>query len=216
MSYKDKSGGCGREKLNKEATDTTERRAAEARRVLMDYANKAVHLFWEQDEAALADMEIRDVPAEESIGIYVLEDVIHAPIMEGKSTAAKTLLVVPNIENTENNEEYMRIYVALEDSGELPSEERLPTAVYFERADRQGSVRRYAVSEEVIYEYVSAADTGKQEIMDEFHPDRLQKRLALWLDTGLPIVDKLTEDLINMRAIAQRVIAGDGTPPLDY
>jgi hypothetical protein len=190
--------------LNQEAIEFVREQAKKGREKLISFAWQAVRLFKAEDDELRADLENRDLPKDESIGIYVLEDIIRAPESEGRIPVTQTLLLVPNTELGQSGDDRLRLFVPfmeIEGEGTIP-----PDEVYVEVTSHEGEITRYAINKNGIYEYVSAADTGEQVVKDDLHEDVWERRVSLLVDTGMATVSKIQEDFINMRAIPQRIL----------
>ena len=209
-----------RQRLNEIASEFARSQAKLAREKLISFACQAVRIFFTEDEEMIEALEAKDFPKGDSLGIYVLEDVIMALQRGDRAPITHTLLLVPDTEIGQTGDARLRLLVPIDEvteNGENEAEaENLPQEVYVEVTSREGQLTRYAIDKDGIYEYISAADTGEQVIIDDLHEDMWQRRASLRVDTGMSIVSQIQEDFINMRAIPQRIITVGETHPLDY
>lgn len=204
--------------LNDRGIEHTKDAAEILRNGVIGLSFDAVKTFLEGDIEQAKKLEENGYPDGEEIEIYVLSDFLSAPSKDGEFTMALSLLwqrdeamtlsfVEVASDSPHSNDSRLRVYIPVPDDYQIGEDDiPRPDEVYVERIIDDNDSSRYVIRRDGMYEYESIKDTGEEVIYDDFSDRVLWRRMTRRVDTGLPILSVIAEDLINMTVIPQRVI----------
>lgn len=207
-----------RTELNQRAIDRTNDAAEILRNEVIDLGFDAVKKFLQDDRELAEELEDADYPDGEEVGVYILTDLLSAPQKDGEFTLSLSLLLerdedlIPNFvdddeDSPHSNDKQLRIFVPVPDDYQIGDDDfPKPDEIYVERIMEMHDTTRYVIRREGMYEYESMKDSGEEVVYDDFSDKVLWRRMTRRVDTGLPILSVIAEDLINMNAKPQRVI----------
>jgi hypothetical protein len=220
MTFKESQGpDAERAELNTRAIERAQDTAEKLRTEVIDLSFEAVKKFLQDDIEIMERLDESGFPEGEDVGFYVLLDTLSAPLKDGEYTRTLSVLLVRNDDISplfpeeedgypHSNDDQLRVYVPVPNDYIL-GESELPNTdeVYVERVhEHEDSRSRYVISREGMYEYESIRDNGEEVIYDDFSDRVIWRRITRRVDSGLPILAVISEDLINMSAVPQRVI----------
>jgi hypothetical protein len=210
----------GRDELNARAIDQAHYAAEKLRGQVIDDAYEAVKKFLLDDAKALKELEAQGFPKGKEVSLYLLDDILSAPTQDGDFTRTVSLLLERNKEFApdtvteveddgypHSNDDQLRIHTP------VPNDYRMgqldippPNVVYVERiiGGQEESHSYYAIRRDGMYEYEPMGGSGEEVIYDDFSDRVLWRRITRRVDSGLPILSAIVEDLINMDAVQQR------------
>lgn len=207
-----------RAELNSRAIERAHDTAEALRNEVMDLAYEAVKKFLQDDISTLQELEDMGYPEGAEVTLYVLSDFLSAPKKEGQFTDTLSLQLGRDEEITPTlidvNDGYphskadkLKIYVPVPEDYVVGTSEEIPVPdeIYVERIhDAEDSRSRYVIRRDGMYEYESARDSGEEVVYDDFSDRVFWRRMTMRVDTGLPILSVIAEDLINMDVMPQR------------
>lgn len=192
------------EQLNRSATDGILEQAERERDSVVALVHRAVVLFAQRDQRSLAEAQPGD-----TINLYVLQDTIAGP--QGDDRSMLSLLFKHDESlSLPDRQDQLVVYspVDTDDPFSVMAFDELPKPdeVFIERTSESGTMARYVVSHAGIEAYISPSDDGEGGSELDAFDERLDAMLQRRVDTGLPFVSQLHEDLINMQVVPQREI----------
>jgi hypothetical protein len=213
------------EQLNRDSKETLLKEAERVRTEVIGMGFEAVRLFALRDRVAFKQWEEQDSP-EGPLQYYVLTDILAAPVRNNHIHTWSILLVsehdLGESEDETPRTESLRIYIPVPenlsifddyDTDDLPK----PDRIYFERQDATGKVTRYDLSREHLLRYTTAADQlgGEDTHEEDDFMKRILTTMAVRVDSRLPILAKIQEDMVNMKVVPQRYDLGGKAGTLD-
>ena len=197
-----------RERLNMRAVETALAEAGRIRSQLIEFGHAAIVAFAQKDQIVERAIDEGHVAANDIVVTFVREDLVAALGQDKEPVRAFSLLLNRDAEIGQAGHDKLRIYMPVPidvAEGRIFDPEKLPTpdSLYIEETTEDGKVVRHAVTKSQLFEYESAHDTEIEVIKDDLHPDRIWKLLSVRLDSGLPYLTRLYEDLVNMKVVPQ-------------
>ncbi len=219
------SHGIQQEQMAEMGRETLETHASDLRKQLIAFSFNALKYLL---RAELAEAPKRAaLPLGADIEQWVLkQDTLSAPEdgSAAKTQATASFMVAKQVETVDD---YVRIRVhvplgsARVETPDDISELLPPEAVYVEHIDLDDEgdarVKRMAITPERIFEYTREGDPnalGDTIAGDDFGPD-LWESLSKRVDSGLPAISQVYEDIINADLAVQRITTVGETALVD-
>ncbi len=210
------------ERLNLKAQEELLKAAQERRKEVINLAYEAVRLFLKRDQVIIKSLGESADEEPSTISLYVLEDFVAAPFQANDEPIRTFSLLFQPKDEVWSRGDKLRVHVvAGEFSLSDPELENLPVPneIYTERIDDRGDVlARHIISAAGIAAYIGAGDTpeGEQLLEADAFEERAAAISRLRVDTGLPVITRLHEDMVNMKVVPQRVFIPGTDSSFDY
>lgn len=219
--------------LNEAATRELAEKSAETCAAIVTYVRNALTVFLDEDRKLDELARMVGVQEGEVLDYYILEDMLAVP----EDTTAEAADVQPAFqpslvmklrssrgEVTSGSDELL-VYVPVPESFNFGVDPVPPTAgVFIEHRNIQGDKTRYAISEMGFSAYSTLSDGGQVtefdttgDLGDELTDDTVRMADGLYkrVDSGLPALAKIYENLVNMEVVPQRRIVAGQSRPID-
>lgn len=208
MSSPEHDSSISVDEFNMRGVEMSLEDAERTRLALVQYCSEAVLLFAEIDAGTENALSNGELEKSEDIRFFVEEDFLATPMLDGQLQRSLSLQLTN--EKEDDSKQTLFLYMPIPDDIDLAPGTNLrsvpiPDVIYVEHRYGDDIIKRYLISRTEVVEYVSAFDTGEEVIKDEFHPERLERLLLKRVDSWLPFLTRLREDVINMKTIPQFV-----------
>ena len=196
--------------LNTQATHELLNQTEEMARKIVGLVHEAVVIYLEADRKL--EEQINETPLAEGAvaDFYITEDYLGTPQADGNfQRCLKAKLQAQDVGGmiTRGNDELV-VRLPISDDvtvqeGEVPR----PANVYIEHTNVHGDNTSYAVGESGFNAFIAMSDSGEEVTEFDIFQDRIEDSRV---DTGLPTMAALLQNLINMKLVHQRrIIGGD-------
>jgi hypothetical protein len=192
--------------LNTRASQELAEISVDTIKAMIEFMHQGLVRFLEIDRAL--DGKIADEPlvAGQQAEYYVLEDFLAAPTEDGEPQWCMSL----KLQNTREKADFdkrineLRVYLPVpEDVTVLEGEVAMPEKIFIEYANIDGENERFSVGLDGFTVYSALQDGEEVTEHDILEGLDSQKRV----DTGLPTLAYLFENLVNMTVVPQRRIS---------
>lgn len=186
------------EGLNQETTESAEAAAEILRSQVIDIAVNHVRAMLEVDRGISLLVEAGLAAIGEEIPIHVFHDTLAVHYEEGKPIQTRSALLERNPDRGQYGKDKLRIHVPCDENSN-PIEH--PDRIFVQRIAEDETVISFAIHRAKFYNFTPGALSPDGQ--DRLSSDEDFDRILLLIDTHMPDITELFEDLGNMRIIPQ-------------
>ena len=197
-----------REQFNTEGAQEVSATAEQIRSGAIDFAYKIMEARLQADHAAFEELEAQGFPEGRHVERFVLEDMRAAPLQEGDVPQRTfSILFIPRV--LREDAELLRVHIPVPDDVTLEDYTLPPLEevdhIYLEYVKPGVIPRRYVLDRRFMYEYVSAADVGEDQVLGSTEDIMRKAKQRPRTDDTILLATQARIDLIEMNVIPQRI-----------